>query len=87
MKNQYEDFSYHTDVFWLSYHRVLKRLCVLRNEIIISLEVREQNVTEIESTERVQDQTFPVDITRDLPTYDEYASYRKSINLCPCVTY
>jgi hypothetical protein len=69
MESQHEDLPYHTDIFWLSYQRVLKRCYGLRNEVIMALEVKVkgQDVAEIESIKRVQDKTFSVDITRNLP--------------------
>ncbi|XP_077137809.1 general transcription factor II-I repeat domain-containing protein 2-like [Ranitomeya variabilis] len=66
MDNQFTDVPFYTEIRWLSCHRVLKRFYLLRQEIVMFLEMKGQNTDEITDKGWLQDLAFAVDITAHL---------------------
>jgi hypothetical protein len=65
MDNQFTDVPFYT-VRWLSCHKVPKRFYLLRQEIIMFLEMKGQNTDDIKDESWLQDLAFAVDITAQL---------------------
>jgi hypothetical protein len=66
MDNQFADVPFNTEVRWLSCHKALKRFYLLRQEIIMFLEMKGQNTDEIKDESWLQVLAFPLDITAKL---------------------
>jgi hypothetical protein len=66
MDNQFTDVPFNTEVRWLSCHKVMKKFYLLRQEIIMFLEMNGQNTDEIKDESWLQDLVFAVDITAQL---------------------
>ncbi|XP_069165029.1 general transcription factor II-I repeat domain-containing protein 2-like [Procambarus clarkii] len=67
LDNQFNDVPTFTEVRWLSCYKVFKRFYLLRQEIIMVLEMKGQNTEEIKDESWLQDHLgFAVDITEQL---------------------
>ena len=66
MENEFTDVPFYTEVRWLSYHKVLKRFYLFREEIIVLLKMKGQNTKELKQESWIQDLAFAVDITEHL---------------------
>jgi hypothetical protein len=62
----YEGILYYAEIHWLSCHKLLRSLFDLRNEIILFLDMKEQDVSGIKSTNWIIDLEFTCDITKHL---------------------
>lgn len=66
IKSEYTDLSYYTEVRWLSSHKVLKRFFELLDEIVIFLEAKNYECSELKDGQWIKDLAFSVDITSHL---------------------
>ena len=62
----YKDFPYYIEVRWLSSHKVLKRFLQLLEEIVLFLEIKDYDCSELKDVNWIQDLAFLVDITGHL---------------------
>ena len=66
LDNEFTDAPFYTEVRWLSCHKVLKRFYLLRQEIIMFLEMKFRSTDELKDESWLQDLAFAVDITAHL---------------------
>ena len=60
MKNEFTDVLFYTKVRWLYCHKVLKRFYLLREEIIMFLELKGQDTKKLQQESWSQDLAFSV---------------------------